>query len=785
MKKILRQFLGPAVLLLGATVLLLGATAAANAQTSPSIGYMYPPGGRSGQVVDVVLGGYDWTPDMQLFVHDPRIELEILAPPGPILVPEPPYWFGKKARRPPFLLPRETRARLTIPAGISPGVMRWQAANANGATAVGRFFVGNGPELLEIDDREQSQPLSTLPVTVSGRIRKIEEVDRYRFTAAKSGPVTCEIVARQVGSPLNAAIEIHDSVGRKIASVVDTAGNDTAVTFAAQAKQSYTVSIYDLDFRGNRAFVYRLSVAAGPRVVAAIPAAGRRGETRRVELIGHGVATGAAKLESVTRKITFPADKSVDSFLYRLETPHGMAAAFSLQVSDLPESVELPGASRQLTIPAAITGVLDERFGEDSYRITGKKGDIWAIKLAAEEIASPLDVALTILDADGKERAHSDDLPGSTDAALQFSVPADGEYRIGVTDVSGQSGNRMAVYRLTIQAARPDFTLIAPELLNAPLGGKVKLALKATRTVGFKDPISISFTNLPPGVTVADDLAIAVGKTALSIELDVSDNTSATASLVTIVGQTKIDDQKTIRRTAGPLLIATTIKPPFLVDAEGKDDVTKWPRGTTFPAPVLIQRDKGFNGEIVLEMTSRQGRHRQGIRGPELTVPSSVERILYPVFLPEWLETTRTSRMTVNGVAKVTDPLGKVRYSLTRQKTRMGFLPTGALLKLAADIKELQATAGETSVVPLTIRRSRQLTEPVLLELLTSNSRVTPFTAKPLRLAADKSQVVFPIATSSDASATGEYELTIRATIMRRGTLPVVSETTVLAQLSQ
>lgn len=40
-------------------------------QHPPGIGYMFPPGGQAGQTVEVVLGGYDWTPDMQLFAHDP------------------------------------------------------------------------------------------------------------------------------------------------------------------------------------------------------------------------------------------------------------------------------------------------------------------------------------------------------------------------------------------------------------------------------------------------------------------------------------------------------------------------------------------------------------------------------------------------------------------------------------------------------------------------------------------------------------------------------------------
>ena len=100
----------------------------------------------------------------------------------------------------------------------------------------------------------------------------------------------------------------------------------------------------------------------------------------------------------------------------------------------------------------------------------------------------------------------------------------------------------------------------------------------------------------------------------------------------------------------------------------------------------------GFDSEIVLVMSAKNGRHRQGIWGPEFVVPSGVERILYPVFLPEWLETTRTSRMILNGVAKVNDPQGNSRYSVSRIKSRIGFIPEGALLKISSDITELETT---------------------------------------------------------------------------------------------
>ena len=59
--------------------------------------------------------------------------------------------------------------------------------------------------------------------TVSGQILKIEEVDEFCFTGPATGPMTCEIIAAAIGSPLTAVVEIRDSSGRLIADAADTA----------------------------------------------------------------------------------------------------------------------------------------------------------------------------------------------------------------------------------------------------------------------------------------------------------------------------------------------------------------------------------------------------------------------------------------------------------------------------------------------------------------------------------------------------------------------------------
>ncbi|MBP90857.1 MAG: hypothetical protein CMJ64_29795 [Planctomycetaceae bacterium] len=764
----------------------LASASAVAQQQAPAIGYMYPSGGRAGTTVDVVLGGYDWTPDTQPFVHDSRILLELTGTPGPVIVPEPPYWFGKKARRGPFPMPRETPAKLTIPHGTKPGVYRWQAANANGGTATGRFVVSEQPEVKEQAERTGSQELESLPVIVCGQILKIEEVDRYRFVAPHDGPITLSLTSAAIGSPLTGAVEVRNANGKLVAEATDTAANDIRLTFAGKAEQVYVVSLYDVDFRGDRSFVYRMAVTPGPQVVAVMPAAGGRGETRDVEFVGYGLATGGAMLESITRSVTFP-DEPTDSFAMRLETPFSPDASVTLLLSDIPEFVEAElrsAEARSLLIPSAITGVVEQRYGADRYVIDGKKGDVWAIDLQAAAIGSKLDVALSVLDQQDKELKRSDDLPGTTDAGLEFVVPIDGSYQFIVSDSSGRSGNRAATYRLAVRQAEPSFTLSGPEFVNVTFAGKTQLAIKATRSGGFKDPIKLRIEGLPEGVSIPEETIIPAGKNDVKIELSVGADAGTVAALLQVSAQARIGEVDVTEQLT-PVLLAVTMKPPFSIDAEGKNDVTKWPRGTTFPAPVLIQRDEGFAGNIVLEMAAKQGRHRQGIRGPELAISPDVDRILYPVFLPEWLETTRTSRMVVNGVAQVADPQGRVRYLSSKLKTRIGFLPTGATLKINCELSEIEVVAGQPFSIPLTINRAKGLTEVAKVEIVRDHESEGILAADPLAVEHGQVDAVLNVTSLVASELVGEREITVRATVMQNGHLPVISETRVLIALAQ
>ncbi len=310
----------------------------------------------------------------------------------------------------------------------------------------------------------------------------------------------------------------------------------------------------------------------------------------------------------------------------------------------------------------AVTGSLEVPFDADEYSVTMAKDSAWRIAAEARSLDSPLDIELAIFAADGKELARLDDSPATTDAVLAFKAPMDGEYRVVVAERSGARLGRVGRYRLTIEPQVEDFTATVPALLNVPLGGKVKLAIPLVRLGGFKDAVSFKFDGLPAGVKPTGELVAAAGKNDMTVEWECAADAAVYASLVRVSAHAKLGDRE-VTRELGPLLMAITMKPPFKITPEGLDDVRKVHRGSTYLAPLLIERNEGFTGPITLEMTSKQQRHRQGLASGEFVVDPALLRVEYPIFVPEWMETTKTSRMILNGTVQVADPSGKSSHA--------------------------------------------------------------------------------------------------------------------------
>ncbi len=766
----------------------VGQVAAANIR--PQIGYVYPPAGKPGTTVEVQLGTYDWTPDMQIFAHDPRVKIEITGPAGePILTP-PPYWFGNKAGQAQPPLPREVPAKITIPADMPPGEIRWQVANANGGSNIGKFVISDLNEIVEPEQRPAIIELPSIPAAASGRVSRITEIDEYRFTTPAAAQITCRLEDR-LGQAFSGSLTIKDSSGKVVADGADTAGTGVTLRFASQAGMTYTAAIRDIEFAGDRGYVYRLTIRNTPEVIATLPLVVKRGERHSLKLIGWGL-TKPSLLELVPQDVTLAANSAVEQIV-SIDAPLGKVSA-KIFVGDVTDTLEPAGinpAQRQLVIPAAVSATFDKvdaisGLPVDRYRFSAKKGQTLRIMAEVDRFQSAVDPTLIITNIAGKELLRIDDAPGANDAAVEFKVPDDGEYELSVGDVSGLVPTVASVYRLTIDdtAALLDFDIQLPERLEIVLGGKADLAVKVTRQGVWKSPITLTLAGLPAGVVPAEVMPPAVANTipadklALNLTLNASDQAAATASLVTIVA-TATQDGKSIERRSSPVLISTTLKTRVKVKSTVQDGGRIVNRGTTYPADVVVERLDGYAGPVILQMAANQQRQRRGIRGATMTVPAGIDQVQYPVFMPEWLETSLTARINVIGVTPIADPKGNIRHITGIMDGFIVMSLEGALLKLTHEQQEYVASPGGTLEIPLRVSRTTKLPIPADVILVGSGEKTNSLTADAVQLPPTVNQHAMKVHIAADAKP-GEHHAIVRATALQDGKWPAVSETTVV-----
>jgi hypothetical protein len=176
-------------------------------------------------------------------------------------------------------------------------------------------------------------------------------------------------------------------------------------------------------------------------------------------------------------------------------------------------------------------------------------------------------------------------------------------------------------------------------------------------------------------------------------------------------------------------------------------------------------------------MAAQQSYQHQGITGGDVVVPPGVSRTVYPCFMPEWLETTRTSRMATIAVARVPDPKGKVRHLVAPIAGFITMTMEGSLLKIAAPDPDLTVPAGRAFDVRLDVARLTKLTEPARIELRVPEDLKGQLAAKPLTLDAKTKSAVLNV--TPGANLRGRHTLTIRATAIQDGKYPVVTETSV------
>ena len=771
--------------------LLLPATV--HGQQSPTIGYVFPATLPAGSSIEVQLGGYDWTPDTQFFVLDERVKLETLSPPSEMLFPGPPHWFGPKAANKAFLVPREVTVRFTIPDDMPPGIVSWQVANANGVSPPLKLLITDTQDAIEDESQSASdfpQLLPTLPCSVFGRLKQKEEVDQYRFLSPVDGLVTCSIQSHNLGFGINAALLIHDEAENLLADAADTEGQGLRTTIEVKSGAEYLVTLNDIDYRGNRSMVYRLSFETAPRVIATVPAAGQRGTTQQVTLIGYGLQTGKPVIESVEREIAFPDDTASNRLNVEFETPVG-TARHQIPLSHHAELIEQRDGSepQTLQLPGAVTGWLTHAERHDIYAFEATKDVEWDITVDASAIGSTLDVNVAVVDGNGKTVASADDVDGSTDVFVRFKAAADGPFTVRVADVSGRQGEPTSIYRLSLTRPKASLEVKVPDHVAVVLGevpptipkkrqkGKEPhglLYVDIMRPPDFDHEVKVDIKGLPDGTTAPAGIVIPKGESSVAIPLSTSGDASSYASLATITCTAEGD---TVSRQ---LLVAPMMKPRANVRPLYPDAGRTVHRGATYDAPVVVSRLEDFDGEVRLQMAARPDRVSQGIFGEPICVPPNVDQISFPLFLPEWVQIDRTSRIALNTIVEVPDPQGAVRTLVNRMSQRITMNVEGTLLTVSTLQREFTVQRGQSVQIPVQVFRSPKLRRDVRVSLVPEGGLADQLEVAAVVVPVATTSVVLRIPQDHAVLATGETRLKLKAVAMEGQNLIAMSSTPIV-----
>lgn len=482
----------------------------------PDITSLFPAGAAPGETQEVTAAGTFgvWPPTGT--VVDSRLKLE----------------FDKD----------KGKVKIAVAADAAPGIAWLRVMDAEGASAPRPFVIGREPSVLEKEPNDKPKQAQALngPSVVHGKFNKGGDSDSYAIQLTAGQTLVAQLQAHQIiGSPADAAVQICDENGQVLAMNQDASGLDPLLTYTAKRDGAYLVRAFALpaspdstiNFAGGEAYIYRLTITAGPFADAALPLAVAKDSPGTVLLHGWNVPA-----EPVAVRLTEAA--MVEPFYW---SPPVAGGLMHLKRVTVPIAVAGDAArakeGQQVEVPLNISGVVAQPRETHRFAFAGKKGTKLAFVAEAENIGYDLDPYLKLFGPDGAVLGEIDDAGRERDATLNATLPADGNYVFELRDLHRGGGPRH-VYRLTIETPPPKVSLGLPagsHLLE--VGKPLELAVTVNRQHGFDGEIKVEAVDLPPGVTAEAATSEKKGDTAKQVKLKFTAAEDAKAGPIRIVAR--------------------------------------------------------------------------------------------------------------------------------------------------------------------------------------------------------------------------------------------------------
>lgn len=481
------------------TLLLLLAASSSAVAAPPEITSLFTTGVTRGQTAEITAGGNLPAWPLQAWTDNSGLSIEAAADKG--------------------------KLKVTAAADARLGLCWLRLIGSEGASSPRPFFVGSLPEAAETepnDSPKERQELNS-PTVITGKLQKANDVDVFAIPVAAGQTLVASFIANEIlGSPMDAVLQICTENGTVLAQEHDSRGLDPQLAFTAAREGKYLVRIFafpsepnsTIGFAGGDAYLYRLTISTGGFADHTLPLAVERGKTAELKLQGWNLSAAA------TVSMEIPASDLRETFFWQ---PPDHAGLLPLAVTSHPSLVAELSASREIPqecpLCCTVTGRLEEAKDIDVFRFTAAMGKKVNIRAESDSIGYEIDPVLRVTDDAGKVLSEAESPRRGGEPALAFTPPADGPYRLEISDLHRRGGLRF-VYRLNILPAAGDFALtLGGGTFTIVPGKTLEIPLTIDRREGFAGEIEITAEGLPAGITAPAVKSAPSGDSAKTVKL--------------------------------------------------------------------------------------------------------------------------------------------------------------------------------------------------------------------------------------------------------------------------
>ncbi|QDU94677.1 COG1470 family protein [Lignipirellula cremea] len=649
-----------------------------------------------------------------------------------------------------------------------------------GGSAPFPFLLGDLPE--QIHDTESTEPLEvSLPVTINGRLAAERTLHHFHVRLTAGQQLVAAATTQAINSSVDPLLQLLDAQGVVAAEGFAHHTADALMVFRAPADGLYTIQLRDFQLAGGPQHVYRLTLTTGPWLDDAFPPGLPENSKARVTLHGWNLP-GQGDGSSCEHEVaTGPAGRLA------VRLPGG-ANELSLVVGHDPETTEAePNDTIEQAMPVAGPVTINGRFSQpgdlDLYQVMGVKGESLAFDVAAADLAFPTDAVLAILDPTGKVLREIDDTRTSRDPSYRYAPSSDGPLYVQLRERSDRGGEAYA-YRLSITGGQPSlaatvdvssFPVYAGETTNLPV--KVEQIDKPTGAW------EVTAIGLPPGVTVESQPTPAKPTDTVQLPLTVAPGVGSIAGLVQIVVRStdreppvsytaQIRESAKATTSSPHLWLAVSPHIPFKLSVGSA--ILEAPQLAAFPFPVDVEREEGFDGQILLLPVEPDKRGTVVPLTGLAEAGSSTGHL--PLIIQKEATEGTTQRCRVMGVVQVLDGAKKSVpvFHVASGNLSMGCAPGRLVMNAEPAIVAWQP--GESRQITVQLMR-RVAMDAIQIGLKTPESH-PGLVCSQAEVAADQDQATLTLQYPAGASLPPRFDIVLQARSEREG-LPIYAETTV------